>query len=263
MPDFTPFDALASTYDADFTGSPVARELRGRVHDRLAGLFPPGTSALELGCGTGEDALWLGRRGVRVTATDSSARMLEYARARTAGAPNVTVERLDLTNLPDAFHGPYDAVFANFGVLNVLPGWHELARWLAGRVVTGGGAGFAVMSRACLWEVGWHGLHGDWRTARRRWRGTAPFAVGGGPAVTITYPSARAFADAFASWFRPSHVEALGVFLPPSDVYGVLERRPRLLRGLTALDRRIGRGGWLANLADHFWIEFRRTDQPP
>lgn len=263
MPDFTPFDALASSYDADFSGSPIARELRGRVQARLARLFSPGKHVLELGCGTGEDALWLARRGAHVTATDASLAMLERARARTAAEPNITVAVLDLTALPDGFGGPFDGVYANFGVLNVLPGWRELAHWLAARVPPGGGAGFAVMSRACLWEAGWHALHGDWRTARRRWRGSAPFVVGGGPPTIITYPTVRAFAAAFGPWFHATHVEALGVFLPPSDVYGALERWPRLLRTLTALDRRVGRAGWLANTADHFWIEFRRTDAPP
>jgi len=45
------------------------------------GVIPPGT-ALELGCGTGADAICLARRGFEVTAVDSSATALERARVR-------------------------------------------------------------------------------------------------------------------------------------------------------------------------------------
>jgi SAM-dependent methyltransferase len=263
MADYTPFDALASTYDAEFSASPIARELRGRAQARLAALFPAGAHALELGCGTGEDALWLARRGVRVTATDSSAAMRDAARAKTQGEPLVQVAPLDLAQLPAEFGGPYDGVFSSFGPLNCLPEWRPLARWLAPRVRPGGGAAFGVMSRVCVWEIGWHGLHGDIRTAARRLKGTSSFQLeADGPPLAIRYPTIGAFTRAFAPWFRRTHLEALGLFLPPTDVYGVIERRPRVLKALTALDRRLGRAGALAACADHFWIEFTRTDAP-
>ncbi len=263
MAHFTPFDALASTYDLDFTSSPIARELRGRVQARLAALLPAGSHALELGCGTGEDALWLSRHEVRVTATDASPAMLEAARAKTAAEPLVAIEPLDLAALPGGFTGPYDGVYSNFGPLNCLPEWRELAQWLAARVRPGGTAAFGVMSRTCLWEIGWHGLHGDFRTATRRLRGTSSFQLAdASEPVAITYPTVRTFTQAFAPWFRRTHLEALGLFLPPTDAYGVVEKRPPLLKTLTSLDRHVGRAGLCANFADHFWIEFKRTDAP-
>ncbi|MFN8378810.1 MAG: class I SAM-dependent methyltransferase [Anaerolineae bacterium] len=263
MPESTPFDALASTYDADFTASPIARELRGRVQNRLAALFPSDSTVLELGCGTGEDALWLAGRGAQVLATDSSLVMLEQAQRKTEAEPRVTVARLDLASLPTDFDGPYAGAYSNFGPLNCIPGWKDLACWLAERIPVGGMLAFGVMSRYCLWEFSWHGLHGDFRTARRRWSGHSTFSPGHATElIPIAYPSVREFSDEFAPWFRRTRLEALGLFLPPTDVYGVIERRPRLLRSLTRLDRQVGRAGWLANAADHFWIEFTRTDAP-
>jgi ubiquinone/menaquinone biosynthesis C-methylase UbiE len=75
------FDSLAPTYDQDFTASRVARYLRGRVHARLSRHFHAGDHVLELGCGTGEDALYLASQGIHVTATDAR-QMLEMARAK-------------------------------------------------------------------------------------------------------------------------------------------------------------------------------------
>ncbi len=67
--------------------------------------------ALELGCGIGNDALYLAERGFTVTAVDLSPTAIETARQR-AQAAALTVEfRLeDLTACPD-LGGPYDFVY--------------------------------------------------------------------------------------------------------------------------------------------------------
>lgn len=247
-----PFDPLAPTYDADFTESSIARYLRGRVHRRLDGLFRSGDHVLELGCGTGEDALYLASRGVSVLATDASDAMLDTAHAKTQGTPLVTVAKLDLKQLPANEARQFDGVFSNFGALNCLDDWRPLAAWLASHVKRGGVAAFGVMSPLCLWEIGWHGAHGDFKTAFRRLRADTRFN-----GISIRYPSIRRLTRDFAPHFRRVHVEALGLFLPPSDVYGVLEKRPRLLRPLMALERRFGH--LAPSLADHYWVEFRRT----
>jgi SAM-dependent methyltransferase len=319
------FDALAPTYDDDFTRSPIARHLRARVHARLDALVSPGEAALELGCGTGEDALHLAQRGVQITATDASPLMRDMARAKLAGYTNARITHLDLQELnhrgtentegdsisrqpsivsfqPSAFSQPpipntqylipntqpsalspqsFSLAYANFGVINCLSDWQPLAVWLAGQVRLGGRVAFGVMSPYCLWETAWHGLHGDWQVATRRWRkqGAAfsgqpsgishqvsalsyqPSAISQPPIANslIHYPAIARLTHDFAPYFRRVHVEPLGVFLPPSDVYGVLEKRPRLLRLLMALDKRIGQARKLALFADHYWIEFART----
>lgn len=248
-----PFDALAPTYDSDFTASPIARYLRARVHARLDLHFRPGAHILELGCGTGEDALYLAGRGVRVTATDASPAMLDLARAKAADQPLVTVQPLDLNALPADFPA-FEGAFANFGVLNCVSDPQALAAWLAAHIPPGGIAAFALMSPLCLWEIGWHGLHGDFRTAVRRLRRNTTF-----DGLPIRYPTIHRLSRSFAPHFRRIHVEPLGLMLPPSDVYGAIERRPRLLRSLTALDRRLSQSSPLALYADHYWIEFERV----
>jgi SAM-dependent methyltransferase len=266
------FDSLAPSYDTDFTHSPIARLLRARVHARLDQLAAAGDCVLELGCGTGEDALHLAQRGVRILATDASAAMLEQARAKLEGYAQAQVARLDIRalNVDDTQTArPYALAFANFGVLNCLPGWRTLATWLAARVYPGGYAAFGIMSPLCLWEIGWHAAHGAWDTAFRRLRrhgaaftsvrASASHAPTHTAAVErIFYPSIARLSRDFAPHFRRTHVEPLGLLLPPSDVYGVIERRPRLLRLLTAGEEHVRGARFLALLADHYWIEFER-----
>src|SRR2546422_71151 len=53
-------------------------------------------SLLDLGCGTGNHALILAKRGCRVTGIDSSAGMLRVARAKARGQPNLVFVRADM-----------------------------------------------------------------------------------------------------------------------------------------------------------------------
>ncbi len=259
------FDPLAPTYDKAFTDTIIGRYLREQVHARLARHFQAGSHILELGCGTGEDALWLVERGVRVLATDVSAGMLTAARAKTAGNPLIEVERLDLNALPETFQGqPFNGAFSNFGPLNCLGEWRTLAAWLAQRVQPGGIVGLGVMSPLCLWETLWHGLHGDFGPATRRWRQTTfqpqTETAGFNPLpIPIHYPTIRRLTSDFRPHFQRVYVRPLGLFLPPSDVFPAIEKRPRLLNRLLGLEARMGKYSKLALFADHYWVEFQKT----
>lgn len=254
-----PFDHLAATYDRDFSQTVIGTWLRSQTHRWLDEHVAPGDHVLELGCGTGLDALYLVQRGVHVTATDASTAMLARAQTRLAGHPLATCEVLDLHALPpNALSGPFDGVLASFGPLNVLADARPLAAWLAPRIRPGGALMFGVMGPVCLWEIMWHSLHGDLQTAFRRLGHSAAFQQGDGSAIAIHYPEPRTLARAFAPWFQMKALRGLGVFLPPSDVFGVVERRPRLLRALTALERRLAANPVAAYMADHYWITFER-----
>lgn len=82
--------------------------------DVVRSLQHPGT-ALDLGCGEGGDAIWLARRGWRVTAADVSATALDRAAAdaATAGvADRIDFQRRDLTlTFPE---GSFDLVCAQY-----------------------------------------------------------------------------------------------------------------------------------------------------
>jgi SAM-dependent methyltransferase len=79
-----------------------------------------GERVLDVGCGTGETTLEMGRRvgpEGSVVGVDISAPMLERARAvaREAGAANVTFENADAQTA--ALPGPFDVLYSRFGVM--------------------------------------------------------------------------------------------------------------------------------------------------
>lgn len=248
------FDALAPTYDGDFTQQPLGRLLRARVHERLLTHFQAGDHVLELGCGTGEDALFLSQQDIQVTATDASDAMLTVARQKTQDAANVHVAHFDLQTLSANFDvtQQWAGAFSNFGALNCLTEWDSLAQWLHQRVVVGGMVGFAVMAPYCVWEFGWHMLHGKWDIALRRVRGD-DFGD-----LRITYPTVKRLSDDFAPYFECVRVMPLGLFLPTSALFDVVQKRPWLMRRLVSLENRFQDANALAMFADHYWIEFQR-----
>ena len=96
-----------------------------------SGELPPGR-ALELGCGSGTNALWLAERGFEVTALDISPLAIEQARAKQAAArTRATWLVHDVLAAPPP-GGPYDLVFDR-GVLHVFDEPADRARF-AGRV---------------------------------------------------------------------------------------------------------------------------------
>lgn len=257
------FERVAATYDADSTNAPLSRWLRAELWERLAALFPPDSYLLELGCGTGEDALWLAQRGARVLATDVSPQMLAITAQKAAQhgvAHLIETQPLDFARaetwtLPDS---AFDGVYSNYGALNCTDQWAALGAVLARTVRQGGYVAFSVIGRFSAWETLWHAAHADFRTAARRWRGRGTAQIGG-VAFPIYYPTARQFRRAFGVAWQLHRLHGWSVFLPPSDVYRAIERRPRLMRLLCALERRFARLPICAYLADHFWIALRRT----
>jgi SAM-dependent methyltransferase len=261
------FDALATSYDAAFSYTQIGRWLRGRVHARLNTHFQAGDHVLELGCGTGEDAMHLALQGIYVVATDASETMLDITRHKAHDTTLVQVEFLDLAHLPEEAPHPTDVnpdwsgfsgVFSNFGPVNVIGNWRPLAYWLSNQLATDGVVALGVMGRFCLWEMIWHALHLNFRTAFRRLRGRASFQPDHLTPMTIYYPTIQRLTHDFSTWFDLIHVESVGLFIPPSDVYGVIEKRPCLLNMLMNLEKRYSTNRFFANFADHYWIEFRK-----
>ncbi len=132
----TDFDALAKVWDADPRRADRAR----RAADAIADAVPLRSSmrVLEYGAGAGLLGLALAGRVRELVMLDSSAGMIEAARARIAasGAPNVSADLGDLTEGPWAGE-PFDLV-VSLMVLHHVPDVCLLLRRLSNATRPGG-----------------------------------------------------------------------------------------------------------------------------
>ena len=88
------FERLAPRYDELWTDTPVGRAQRDAVWRVIDQLFRAGDCVLDIGCGTGEDAVHLSARGVLVHAVDASPAMVARARERGVAAEVMRAEDL-------------------------------------------------------------------------------------------------------------------------------------------------------------------------
>jgi len=255
------FDDLAADYDATFTASGVGSTLRALVWSRLDRAFRPPARILELGCGTGEDAVRLARSGIEVVAVDASPRMIQVARQK-AQAPDcggrIEFLCLPMERLTAALEGQlFDGVLSNFGALNCVPDLATLTADIAARLRPGAPLLWVVMGRYVPWEWLWYSLRGDWSKAWRRlsrggvsWRG-----------LTIHYPRPADLMAVLRPYFAIERVAPLGFALPPTYAGAWLEHRPRLLQRLTRLEHAAQRISMLAAFSDHYLVEAVRTEK--
>ncbi|MBS0579618.1 MAG: class I SAM-dependent methyltransferase [Proteobacteria bacterium] len=225
-------------------------------------MFKGARRVLDLGCGTGADAMHLAAAGTSVVALDASPGMVSQAQHKALSlglAEKVQFHCLSMEQLgsvPDS--AAFDGVLSDFGALNCVADMPELVRAVAARLRPGARLLWIPMGRHVPWEWAWFLWHGQpakaWRRMGRgplRWRG-----------LSLSYPSPRDLSAALRPYFRIDRVRPLGCVLPPSYAAGWLNRRPRLLAALARLERAAQGLPLLAFVSDHYIVEATRLTSP-
>ena len=251
------FDAIAERFDERFTPWLSVAAQRRAVRAELGRAFPVGARLIEIGCGTGEDALWLAERGRQVLLTDASPAMVRQARAKLSGRAGSRAEICAAEDLAGLNQPPFDGAFSNFAALNCVADLGPFAEGLARLLLPGAPALLVVFGTCCPGEWLVEALRGRSKTMFRRMaRGEQPARLGGRD-FTVRYHRRRDIERAMAPWFRPAGRRGVGVLVPPSAAEPWISRHPRSLSVLEWLDRRLATP--LAGLGDHVLHRFVRT----
>jgi SAM-dependent methyltransferase len=256
------FDSVAADYDGPRGNNELIQDMRAEMWRWLDTTFAPASRLIDLGCGTGLDAVRLAKQGHYVTATDWSPRMIERTAdraAREAVAENVRaipvgaheLRRIDGRSL-------FDGAYSNLGPLNCVPDLSVVAENCARLLKPRGALVFTVIGRLCPWEIGYYLLKRNWRRARIRFsRYMEPVRMNK-RTVWTRYYSPGEFYRAFEPHFTLEHCRGVCVFAPPPYLTFVREKYPRLYHRLWRMERRAA--GWplLRSMGDHFLIVMRR-----
>jgi SAM-dependent methyltransferase len=259
------FDGVAAGYDRSNAENGILCAMRARVHATIDAHTPAGSHLLDLGCGPGTDAVSLGTRGYRVTATDWSPAMIEQTRRRVRDAQlggavdvqHVGIHEIDRAEPLDA---RFDAAYSNFGPLNCVADLPAAATRIVNRLKPGGVLVASVIGRICPWEMALYASRGDFARAGVRFRrGLVPVPLDG-ETVWTTYIAPVEFQRTFvAAGMARVSLRALGLFVPPPYMDAFAARHPALLAGLQRADDRCGAWPLLRGWGDHFLVVMRKA----
>lgn len=255
------FEAIAERFDERFSPWLSVAAQRRAVRHALEKAFPPGARLIEIGGGTGEDALWLLQRGRQVLLTDASPLMVRIAAGKFGDLPGACAETCAAEDLPDLASRtdmPFDGAFSNFAGLNCVDDLRPFALGLARLLRPGAPALLVVFGRLCPGEWLIETLRGRPRNAFRRIAAGDQPARLGGREFTVRYHRRGELEAVMAPWFRPAGRLGVGVFVPPSAAEPWISRHPGLLKALEMLDRGLAEA--LAPLGDHILYRFERTE---
>jgi ubiquinone/menaquinone biosynthesis C-methylase UbiE len=255
------FDRVARTYDATAGSNRTLDAFRERTIAPILARVPADAHLLDLGCGSGIDAIRMAKLGYRVTALDWAPRMVERTQdlARDAGvSERVTAQVLGIHELGSLPPASFDAAYSDLGPLNCVPDLAATAGAIARVLKPGGLFSASIMGRLVPWELLLYVLRGDLRRARMRLARSAVAVPLDGATVWTRYYSPSTARQIFAdSGFAILALRALGVLVPPPYLSG-FHTAPRVMNALQMIEDRIATWPPFCHWGDHFLIVARR-----
>lgn len=195
--------------------------MRGVLWDRYERLFKPGQTVLDIGCGTGIDAVYLAWIGICVIGIDASPTMIAEARAKVSDWFNdrIVFRVMDATEIGSLPEGSVDGIISAFASLNTVDDVAGFGAAAARLLKPGGTMLLHLLNRWSLWE--WMGLirTGRFDEARRLGRNQERnFNISGRPVRHRLYHARDAYTRCFAAHFRLRRAYGLGILRPPHTV---------------------------------------------
>ncbi len=249
------FDRIAGTFDSNLENATTAR-LRMKLYSVIESLIQPGSTVLDVSCGTGIDALYLAKQGYRLCGIDISEKMIAATRLKfeDAGFDHVnfmvtSYDRLTPNNVPLA-----DLVFSNFGGLNCTPDLKSAAEAIASVTKPGGYFIGVIMPPFSLWEALSYAARLQWRQTLRRVHDYAPATGFYGTIFPVYYYSPGTIVAAFSSHFDRRQLIGWSIISPSPQSTSFVKRHPMLANLLVGIDGLIETFPLLRSIGDHYLI---------
>lgn len=236
------YDSIAEDYDEHLARDGWVRRILWQHFERV---FRSGDRIVDVGCGTGIDAVHLASQGIRVTALDVSPKMVAQMRAKLARSSltsMVDVQVGDVIDLAAGLEGSFAGIISSFAALNTV----DLSAFseVAGRLLSSQGRLICHMlspghfSRRTMSTAGERAVH-----------------IGGETVRHHSLTADEVYRRFFAANFVVREVYGLGLVLRGPIQRGIPER---LLPFLGRIDRRLGSVPVLVSMGRFFVLDLER-----
>lgn len=259
------YDLIAHRYDEVEGRNEIGERVRSASREEALRVFGPGDRILELGCGTGRDAVLMAKHGVRVLATDLSPSMVAATQARAA--------REGVGGLVDAVVCPaaraarlerrFDGVYSNGAVLNLEPDLAGLFEGLGQSVRPGGRAVLTAANRVSLFELAVYPLFLRPRKAFRKLSHSVPIPVsrkgdGSRYVVPTAFYTPRELLRYAENRFKVEYQRAFQLLSPPWNMVDLYRTYLGAVEVLESLEDRISTWRLFRDLGAIYLFTLRR-----
>jgi len=265
MNEMPAFDAIAAEYDKSFSNSLIGWEQRQLSRHWLKKFLgsQKKLEILEINCGTGDDALWLGSLGHTVIATDQSTAMIEQAEKKLSltDQKNVRFISCSFENLANQFgKQQFDLIFSNFSGLNcVSPNeMTGLSKQLFSLLKKNGHLAAVVFGKYSWWETFFFLLKAQPRKAFRRWGNKDVKAMLAENIYQPVYYYSIPHLKKMLSSLRLIEKRPVGLFIPPTYLEAAMKKRSSLFQSLTKLEKNMNGFPVGSSFADHVYLLFKK-----
>ena len=264
------FDHIAHDYDQTFTHTAVGMAQRKLVWNYLEKVLfgKRRLNILELNCGTGQDAIWLAKKGHQVLATDIAKKMIEQVEIKAIREnllDKLSFQTIDIRMIDNNLsQQKFDLVFSNFGGFNCLSK-EDLAFFFQSKLPKllkpNGRFVGVLMPKFCLWESAYFLVKLNFKDVFRRLSPNPIEAnLGNGAYIKTWYYSPNDIKQLLPDKYKNAHKQPIGFFLPPSYLNTAFEKRKLALSVLEKLENWVAKVPFLAKMSDHFLIEIQQDE---
>lgn len=258
------YDRYAPRYNDLLQENRINAYMRREMTRILLSTFPPGSRLLELGCGTGDEALELASHGCEIIASDPSTKMIEIAQRKAERHPSgnrveFRVGRASESNdvLDDQSQASFNGAYSSFALsyeADLRPSRNALTRLIR----TGGVLVVSAMNRLCGSEWLLSMISGRPWFAGRRLRPSTLHKVGSVRTPVFCRTTAE-LVRAFEPGFVLEDLRALPAILLPHYANRPLMRWPALVDILEGVDPWVARLPAVRTLGDQTVAKMRRV----
>ena len=265
------YDRLAPSYDAEIGGNLVGRRMRRIFRQAMLETFPRNSRLLEIGCGTGSEAIWLAGLGYEILATDNSQRMLDQAFSK-AQRRQVT-EAVDFRKLPAGSVGlltndygseSFDGAYCHAGALNMEPNLSSVPEQLQALLRPEGRFLCSVVNKASLFETVFYSLVLKPRKGFRRLGNVIPVPISRVEPLNAFVVQSRFYSPndlkgMFSPNFTLEALRGMQILLPPANLTREYEAFRPLFGVAEWIEERLSDRSPFNSWGNHSILTFRRN----
>jgi SAM-dependent methyltransferase len=258
------FDSASEEYDYTIRHNYINTWIRKRSIRELVRLTKQSDVLLEIGCGTGTEAIQIAKHVTGIVATDLSTRMLHILKRKVSAKKldhKIVALKLRASEISEvADHLPNGKVriaYSFNGALNCEPEIRKIPEHLSKIIDEGGYFLCSIRNTLCLPEILSHSIvfQFDKMAARKE----QPIMVSvGGIDIPSYYYSTREFVEFFRPYFRIKKIVGLPAFLPPAYLNDYFVRSGSLGSSLEKLELVLGNRFPFNRLGDQTLFVFQK-----